>query len=199
MHSRCRGGFRDVSLFSKERGRMDTDHRYCNCKDFHALVIKKIQQQWFFSGDYDRDVWFDSDDADSKAHHLRTNHFKENMDQVHIMCPKHHPFFIYLAGIVHLRPSEVQAEFRHAWYNEASGCLKVLVFSIHSRLFRRIAQGLHKAWKGFSGHPKSNVEYFYEELGHFYGEQSDDYEDSTVDGWYTISGLGAALWSGAFT
>jgi hypothetical protein len=170
----------------------------CNCEDFHTLVVKKVQQEWFFACDYVTDVWFTDDDTDRQYHRLRTENFSKNMDQVHVMCPKHHPFFFYLAGIVHLRPTDVQNEFRHAWYNATSGNLKVLVHSIHSLLHRRVVQGLHKAWRGFSGKQNSSVEYFYEELGHFYEEQCDDHEDSRIDGWEIMSSLGSALWSGKF-
>lgn len=82
-------------------------NKYCDCTDFHTSVVKKMQQYWFCDSDYDDVVWFDSDDADSKTHRLHTNHLTENLENVHIMCPKHHPFFYYLAGIVHLRPEEV--------------------------------------------------------------------------------------------
>ena len=169
----------------------------CNCTKFHTNIVQKLSKDWFSGRDYDDVVWRSYDDSDSKTgefHHFDSRGFTKNTEDVTLLCPQHSSFFIYIAGIIHVRPHDIQRQIEHAWYHEKSGTLKILVKSIHDPLYQRMIQGLSKAWRGYSNNPNSCVYVYNEELGGFDGEEIDDYEDSMVDAWHIMSSLGSSLW-----
>jgi hypothetical protein len=166
---------------------------FCTCDEFHKTFLSKYYN-FVHDGGYDRVLVDISDEEDSRV--FSTQGFTKKLDEIEILCPTHHPFIYYLAGIVHLKPSDVQSAIKHAWTPKSSGNLNIYFKGAHAPM--RVIRGIHKAWRGFSGHPRSSVCYYTSELGHMYGENADDYEDYVPNTWDILGNLGSAVWSAKF-
>lgn len=161
----------------------------CDCT-FHTKFLQKYD--YVSDGGYDR-VLVDTEDDDTIV--FSTKGFSENLDEIELLCPLHHPFFYYLSGIVHLKPVDVQNAVKHAWVHQASNSLKLFFHGAHAPM--RIVKGLHKAWRGFSGCENSSVSYYISELGYVYGETASDDEDFTPKAWDVLENIGY-VWHAKF-
>ena len=168
----------------------------CRCQEFHTNTVNKLSKEWFAPRGYGETVWrsHESGSFIGDCHFLYSKRFTANLDEVRVVCPKHHPLVYCLAGTLHTRPQDVQNQIRCAWYREASGTLKVLAKSVHDPCYDKMILGLHKAWRGFCGNSNSCVYLYCEELGGFCGDEVLDYDDSRVDARHTTSSLGSSLW-----
>ena len=126
---------------------------------------------------------------------MKLDEFKK-LDDVELICPNHHPFIYYLAGIVHLKPSTVQSLIAHGWIHKPSGNLSIFFYGASAPI--RVVRGHHKAWCGFSNHSNSCVSYYTSELGHVYAEYTDDCEYETMDAWDVLGNLGSTIWRAKF-
>jgi hypothetical protein len=98
-------------------------------------------------------------------------------DDGYIMCPDHHPFFIFAAGIAHTSPNVFSSEIYHAWYSTTTYHLKVFV-KTNTDFIQELA--LYKAWNIYWNKDyKYEVSIFHYDTGHLYcynAFQSDDKE-----------------------
>ena len=162
----------------------------CTCTDFHDKFVAKYTK-YVYAGDYDR-VLIDTDDDETQV--FSTKQFTQNLGEIQLLCPAHHPFFYYLAGLVHLKPEDVQRLVAHAWVYKSQ--MNVFFYGAHAPT--RVVRGLYKAWRGFSGHSNSGVSYYYSELGHVYGDTADEFAYASIDPWDVRGNLGSTVWSATF-
>lgn len=164
----------------------------CGCTLFHEEAVKRLAKL-YSRDDYDDVHWSVGDDDDTYKH-CDTYFFTKNTDQLYTLCPKHHPFFYYLAGVLHLKPRDVLDQFVHAWVHVESGTLKLWLKHQHP-LYEKLVIGLHKAWRYYSGHKDSTAHFYYVDTGSLYGTEVDEPEDYNPDAWEVLSSLGRRVWS----
>lgn len=168
---------------------------YCECPKIHDYILSRRNDSLYFNfGDYC--------DAYVAEEIVRTKVFTENLDHVEVMCPTHHPFFYYLAGMVHLRPFEIHNWIEHAWNHKVSYELKIIVNKrTPERVFERLFIGLHKAWRIYCGCIASTTQIYQEDLRQLYTDGCGSWEEDECkscgqdDGWMVMKSLGHLLWT----
>ena len=170
----------------------------CGCPNLNEYITARAKP--YFSLSNYCDAFLD-------GHIIRTRGFTTETEDVEIMCPRHHPFFYYLAGMLHLQPDEIQKAVQHAWNHTKSNELKILLRrDAQQKVQGRMMIGLYKAWRGYSGKKTSCVYTYTEELGHFYTDDHglvwEDEDECKCcdanDGWVIMQNLGHILWSAKF-
>lgn len=176
----------------------------CECKNLNDYIQKKPDT--FNYSDYCNIYYNSKTECFMDCRIIRTRRFteiEEEKDNIVIMCPKHHPFFYYLAGIVHIQPFEIQNNIIHAWFHKKTFELKILLKKlIPDKIEQRINIGLLKAWYGYCGSKLCCISIYNEELGEFYSNYEDSYDDEddckccvANDAWVIMLNLGHILWS----
>lgn len=95
---------------------------------------------------------------------FQTECFTQNMEQVCMICPLHHPFFPFLiADKLNLPFNEYSHCIHHAWYHKETGDLKLLWNNEETYTSQRdkLRFGMRKAWRMFIKNPGANVTYYY--------------------------------------
>lgn len=155
----------------------------CDCD-----LYKKIKEVFphVMEGDYDNyyDTHMVSENGSFNigkwaSKNIHTRMFSQNMENIKMICPKHHPFFRYLIQKkLNLDFSLYSECIYHAWYHIPSNDLKLLWdneedFSIFQN---RIKFGLKKAWKMFMKDRNANVKTYYYDCGGTCTDSDDEYD-----------------------
>ena len=150
----------------------------CNCDLSITSVVQTCYLQPGLDGCYDRIPPNDR---------VSTERFTVRMENSEVVCPRHHPFFVFWAGIVHTTPERVRSQVRHAWIHWPSKTIRILLTSCNND---QIGKGLHKAWRLFTNSaPEDNTTAvaYYTDLGIY---ECTDYrpdDDVKGDGWALIT------------
>lgn len=109
-----------------------------------------------------------------------------NMGDAECLCPRHHPFFVFWAGMVHIRPVKISSLVLHAWVHWPSKKLHILWRGYD----RRMCIGLVKAWRVFNGIDQDiRITTFRIDLGIHKDTVFGVEDDEVVDGWNIISSI----------
>lgn len=166
----------------------------CGCTDFHEQAIKRLAR-CYSRHEYDEVHWTIEDpDVFERHQDCVTYCFTQQTDTFYVLCPKHHPFFYYLAGVLHVKPSDTVDHFVHGWVHPESGTLKLWLKN-QNPLYEKLIVGLHKAWRNYSGHKNSTAHFYYVDTGSLYDVSVGEPEDYPVDAWTILSSLGKCIWS----
>ena len=156
----------------------------CDCD-----LYEKMEDMFpnIMEGDYDK--YYDTHMASENlsfiigkwvSNHIDTRMFSQNMENIKMICPKHHPFFRYLIEEkLNLHFSILYSEcIYHAWYHVPSNNLKLLWDNEekYKTLQDKLRFGLKKAWKMFMKDPNANVQTYHYDCGGTCTDSEDEYD-----------------------